>query len=149
MVTIPPALVMIIRHGEKPGDPANDDDGGPHLAPLGSGRSAGLPSLFTPDPNAQMPVANWEHLSCDVAIGTKNQFTGTYVSSGINAGQSRFPTPDFLFATQQDPPNTGSNRPAKRSLHWPRRCSLITTRTSRLIRTSQTTPTTTSTVSPL
>ena len=111
MVTNPPALVMIIRHGEKPGDPANDDDGGPHLAPLGSGRAAALASLFTPDPNALMPVANWEQLSCDLAIGTKNQFTGTYVSSGINAGQSRFPTPDFLFATQQDPPNTGSNRP--------------------------------------
>ena len=113
MVTNPPALVMIIRHGEKPGDPANDDDGGPHLALLGSGRAAALPSLFTPDPNAPMPVANWAQLSCDVSANTKNQFTGSYVSSGINAGQSRFPTPDFLFATQQDPPNTGSNRPAE------------------------------------
>jgi len=101
---------MIIRHGEKPGDPANDDDGGPHLATLGSGRAAALPYLFTPDPNAQMPVANWEQLSCDLATGTKNEFTGTYVSSGINAGQSRFPTPDFLFATQA---GASSNRPGE------------------------------------
>jgi len=113
MVTNPPALVMIIRHGEKPGDPANDDDGGPHLATLGSGRAAALPSLFTPDPNAQMPVANWEQLSCNLATtSTQSEFTGTYVSSGINAGQSRFPTPDFLFATQQAS-NTSSNRPAE------------------------------------
>jgi hypothetical protein len=101
---------MIIRHGEKPGDPANDDNGGPHLATLGSGRAAALPSLFTPDPNAQMPVAGWSQLSCDVAISTKDQFSGTYVSSGINAGQSRFPTPDFLFATQGD---SSSNRPGE------------------------------------
>lgn len=110
MATNPPALVMIIRHGEKPGDPANDDDGGPHLATLGSGRAAALPSLFTPDPNAVTPVANWTQLSCDVATSTESQFTGSYVSSGINAGQSRFPTPDFLFATQQ---STSSNRPAE------------------------------------
>ena len=109
MVTNPPALVMIIRHGEKPGDPANDDDGGQHLATLGSGRAAALPSLFTPDPNAQMPVAGWSQLSCDLATGTKNEFTGTYVPSGINAGQSRFPTPDFLFATQAG----ASNRPGE------------------------------------
>ena len=110
MVTNPPALVMIIRHGEKPGDPANDDNGGPHLATLGSGRAAALPSLFTPDPNAQMPVAGWSQLSCDVATSTKSQFTGTYVSSGINAGQSRFPTPDFLFAPQA---GASSNRPGE------------------------------------
>ncbi len=110
MITNSPALVMIIRHGEKPGDPANDDNGGPHLATLGSGRAAALPSLFTPDPNAQMPVAGWEQLSCDLATSTKSQFTGTYVSSGINAGQSRFPTPDFLFATQA---GSSSNRPAE------------------------------------
>lgn len=107
MVTNPPALVMIIRHGEKPGDPANDDDGGAHLATLGSGRAAALPSLFTPDPNAQTPVAGWSQLSCDLATGAKSGFTGTYVSSGINAGQSRFPTPSFLFATQAG----ASNRP--------------------------------------
>jgi len=110
MSTNPPALVMIIRHGEKPGDPANDDNGGPHLATLGSGRAAALPYLFTPDPNAQMPVAGWSQLSCDLATGTKNEFTGTYVASGINAGQSRFPTPDFLFATQA---GASSNRPAE------------------------------------
>ena len=110
MVTNPPALVMIIRHGEKPGDPSNDDNGGPHLATLGSGRAAALPSLFTPDPNAQMPVAGWNQLSCNVAPSTTSQFSGTYVSSGISAGQSRFPTPSFLFATQGD---SSSNRPGE------------------------------------
>jgi len=109
MVTNPPALVMIIRHGEKPGDPANDDNGGPHLATLGSGRAAALPYLFTPDPNAQTPVAGWSQLSCDLATGTKNEFTGTYVPSGVNAGQSRFPTPSFLFATKAG----ASNRPGE------------------------------------
>lgn len=106
MATNPPALVMIIRHGEKPGDPSNDNDGGPFLSTLGSARAAALPSLFTPDPTAT--PANMQQLSCDLAVGTELAFTGTYVSSRISAGQSRFKTPDFLFATQ---PDSSSARP--------------------------------------
>ena len=111
-MTNPPSLVMIIRHGEKPGNPDNDTDGGPHLAPLGSGRAAALPSLFTPDPNAT-PVSKLQQLSCNLEVDSETLFTGNYLNSGISAGQPRFPTPSLLFATKQDPPNTGSNRPVE------------------------------------
>jgi hypothetical protein len=43
-----PAQVLIIRHGEKVGNPKKEDDGGPHLSIQGSARAAGLPSLFVP-----------------------------------------------------------------------------------------------------
>jgi len=41
-----PSQVLIIRHGEKVGDPKKDDDGGRHLSIQGSARAAALPSLF-------------------------------------------------------------------------------------------------------
>jgi hypothetical protein len=113
-----PSLVMVIRHGEKPGDPANDDDGGPSLSVLGSARAAALPSLFTPDPTTT-PVGSLQQLTCDLTVGaTGSQFSGAYSSSEISAGQSRFQTPQFLFATQQTPPSKknpsgGSNRPVE------------------------------------
>ena len=50
-----PSLVMIIRHGEKPGDPAEDTSGGKHLSALGSARAAALPSLFTPSHRTEYP----------------------------------------------------------------------------------------------
>jgi hypothetical protein len=105
-----PTLVMIIRHGEKPGDPSNDDDGGPSLSTLGSARAAALPSLFTPDPTAT--PGNDTQLTCDLTVGAESEFSGAYSSSGINAGQSRFATPDFLFATAQGS-STSSNRPVE------------------------------------
>ncbi|MEJ0076741.1 MAG: hypothetical protein WDO17_15075 [Alphaproteobacteria bacterium] len=43
-----PSTVMIIRHGEKLGDPVSDDDGGKHLSLQGSARAAALPTLFLP-----------------------------------------------------------------------------------------------------
>jgi hypothetical protein len=104
-----PSLVMIIRHGEKPGNPNNDKDGGPNLSVLGSARAAALPSLFTPDPTAK-PVGNTPQLVCDLTAGAESQFTGVYSSSKINVGQSRFPTPDFLFATK---PSNSSSRPVE------------------------------------
>ena len=104
-----PSLVMIIRHGEKPGNPSNDKDGGPNLSVLGSARAAALPSLFTPDPKAK-PVGNSPQLVCDVAVGAKSQFTGAYSSSKLKAGQSRFLTPEFLFATK---PSHSSSRPVE------------------------------------
>jgi hypothetical protein len=112
-----PSLVMVIRHGEKPGDPSNDDDGGPSLSALGSARAAALPSLFTPDPTAT-PVGSLQQLTCDLTVGTASQFSGEYSSSQISAGQSRFQTPKFLFATQQKSaskkhPSGGSNRPVE------------------------------------
>ena len=48
MATNTPAQILIIRHGEKIGDPKKDDDGGRHLSIRGSARAAGLPSLFVP-----------------------------------------------------------------------------------------------------
>jgi hypothetical protein len=102
---------MIIRHGEKPGNPATDTNGGPNLSVLGSARAAALPSLFTPDPTAAPPPTNPpSQLACDVIAGFSGEFSGKYVSSGMPAGSSRFPPPNFLFATEV----TGSsNRPVE------------------------------------
>lgn len=103
-----PSLVMIIRHGEKPGDPNNDNDGGPNLSILGSARAAALPSLFTPDPT-QSPAA-LPQLTCDLAVGAEGEFSGVYGNSDILVGGSRFPTPNFLFATT---PTNSSSRPVE------------------------------------
>ena len=103
-----PKMVMIIRHGEKPGDPDNDNDGGPNLSILGSARAAALPSLFTPDPT-QWP-ATMPQLTCDLAVGAEGEFSGVYGNSNIKAGASRYPTPNFLFATA---PTNSSSRPVE------------------------------------
>jgi hypothetical protein len=105
-----PTLLMIIRHGEKPGPPGNDKDGGPDLSILGSARAAALPSLFTPDPTAQA-LNNMQQLACDLTVGAPSQFNGAYNSSKHAAGQSRFPTPDFLFATAPGTGKHSSHRP--------------------------------------
>lgn len=102
-----PSAVMIIRHGEKPGDPDNED-GGPNLSILGSARAAALPSLFTPDP-AQTP-ATTPQLTCDLLTSFANEFGAQYGSSLLNAGDSRYPTPDFVFATA---PTNSSSRPVE------------------------------------
>ena len=103
-----PKMVMLIRHGEKPGDPSEDESGGPHLSILGSARAAALPSLFTPDPIAP-PVEDLHQLTCELAVGrTEGHFTGAYNASKVPAGQSPFLTPDFLFASKSD---KGSHRP--------------------------------------
>jgi hypothetical protein len=100
-----PLLVMIIRHGEKPGDPSNED-GGPDLSILGSARAAALPSLFIPSPLS----GNVSQLTCKLAVGAESQFTGVYGSSKLPATESRFPTPSFLFATA---PSNSSSRPVE------------------------------------
>jgi hypothetical protein len=102
-----PSLVMIIRHGEKPGDPAEDTSGGKHLSALGSARAAALPSLFTPNPTTP-PVHKLEQISCDVKPADKAEFSGTYKPSGFPAGAPTFSVPNFLFAAQND---SGSHRP--------------------------------------
>jgi hypothetical protein len=103
-----PLGVIIIRHGEKPGDPNNDKDGGPNLSILGTARAAALPSLFTPDPT-QSP-ATLPQLTCDLAVGAEGEFSGVYGNSNIKAGESRYPTPVFLFATA---PSNSSSRPVE------------------------------------
>lgn len=103
-----PQVVMIIRHGEKPGDPDNDQNGGPNLSILGSARAAALASLFTPDPT-QSP-ATLPQLTCDLAVGAESEFSGVYGNSNVKVGDSRFDTPKFLFATA---PSNSSSRPVE------------------------------------
>jgi len=103
-----PLAVMIIRHAEKPGDPGNDNDGGPNLSILGTARAAALPSLFTSDPK-QSP-ATLPQLTCDLAVGAEAEFCGVYGNSNIKAGESRYPTPVFLFATAS---SNSSGRPVE------------------------------------
>jgi hypothetical protein len=105
-----PKMVIVIRHGEKPGDPDDEKDGGPHLSILDSARAAALPSLFTPSPNGST-VKGLHQLAADLSIGSKQtHFTGTYRSTVTEASQPRFPTPNFLFATK---PDEGSHRPVE------------------------------------
>ncbi len=102
-----PRFVMIIRHGEKPGDPNTDKkEDGPNLSILGSARATALPSLFTPDPTVT-PRHDYKQLTCKLT-GAESKFTGKYKLSDIPLGQSRFPQPDFLFATAR---SHHSNRP--------------------------------------
>ena len=102
-----PKKVMIIRHGEKPGNPENED-GGPNLSILGSARAAALPSLFTSD--ATKSPATLAQLTWHLATGADDKFKGKYVDSTLKAGQARFSTPKFLFATH---PSHSSSRPVE------------------------------------
>jgi hypothetical protein len=94
-----PNHVLIIRHGEKLGDPSTDESGGPDLSIRGSTRAAALPSLFLP---ATPPLA------CTLAVESKAGFSGTYNQVNLQGEPARFPTPQFLFATQA---SKNSNRP--------------------------------------
>lgn len=100
MSTNLPSQVLIIRHGEKLGDAANDKSGGPHLSMQGSARAAALPSLFVP---ATPP------LSCDLKTGSGN-FTGHYKPEKNGGGKPRFDTPKVLFATEN---GSHSHRPVE------------------------------------
>jgi hypothetical protein len=84
-----PSQVLIIRHGEKLGDPKKDDDGGPHLSIQGSARAADLPALFVP----ALPQP-----SCALRHKAK-EFHGRYQGIPIKGKASRFSTPNFIFAT--------------------------------------------------
>jgi hypothetical protein len=64
---------MIIRHGEKVGDPSDDMTGGIHLAIQGSAPAAALPTLFYSDQDA---------LSCEVTA-IESSFTGQYEATSI------------------------------------------------------------------
>ncbi len=85
-----PSQILIIRHGEKVGDPKKDDDGGRHLSIAGSARAAALPSLFAP----AMPQS-----SCKLD-SRAGEFIGLYRQIPLKGKASRFATPNFIFATQ-------------------------------------------------
>jgi hypothetical protein len=104
-----PKLVIIIRHGEKPGDPANENDNtSPDLSIRGSARAAALPSLFTPDPTGTGTTGS--QLSCNVSGPASSQFSGTYQVDGSQMPAPRFPTPQHIFATKA---SSNSNRPVE------------------------------------
>ena len=84
-----PSQVLIIRHGEKVGDPRKDDDGGRHLSVRGSARAAAVPSLFIPT----LP-----QLSCALHRHALD-FVGGYRQIPLKGAASRFLTPNFIFAT--------------------------------------------------
>lgn len=92
--------VLIIRHGEKVGDPKTDNDGGPALSIRGSARAAALPSLFVP----AMPQT-----SCRLHRNHPN-FNGDYRPIPIKGSAPRFATPNFIFATEK---SKHSNRPVE------------------------------------
>lgn len=86
-----PQQVLIIRHGEKVGNPKKDDDGGNNLSIRGSARAAALPSLFAPEQS---------QLACDLVLDLDPlNFAGTYETIPIKGTRPRFPTPQSIFAT--------------------------------------------------
>jgi hypothetical protein len=92
---------MIVRHGEKVGDPADDKSGSPDLSVQGSARAVALPSLF---------LAPQSHDSCAIAQDGGG-FEGTYsAAAAAPAKAPRFATPAFIFATQV---SKHSNRPVE------------------------------------
>ena len=105
-----PALVMLIRHGEKPGAPDKDDDTpSPDLSIRGSARAAALPTLFTPDPTGVGKAG--QQLGCGLRTGGSAIFSGTYKTPAATlAPGARFPTPQHLGAAQA---SKNSNRPAQ------------------------------------
>ena len=95
-----PKQVLIIRHGEKVGDPKKDDDGGNNLSILGAARAAALPSLFVPGQS---------QLACDLVLDLDPlMFTGKYETIPIKGTRPRFPTPQTIMATA---PSKHSQRP--------------------------------------
>ena len=98
-----PIQVLIIRHGEKVGDPKKDNDGGRHLSIQGSARAAALPSLFVP----ALP-----QLSCDLHHHAED-FTGSYRQVPLKGTAARFRAPNLIFATAR---SKDSKRPIEQSL---------------------------------
>src|SRR5205085_8777456 len=85
-----PSQVLIIRHGEKVGDPKKDDDGGRHLSIRGSARAAALPSLFA----GPLP-----QLSCKF-YAKAGTLVGEYRDIPLKGPAPRFTAPNFIFATE-------------------------------------------------
>jgi hypothetical protein len=90
VITSKPLNVMIIRHGEKPGNPEDDKNGGPDLSVKGSARATALPILF-------LPIA--KNLACSLKNGDSGSFIANYSPSQVAGPLPRFPVPDFIFST--------------------------------------------------
>ena len=86
-----PKQVLIIRHGEKVGDPKKDNDGGRNLSVRGSARAAALPALFVP----AMPQS-----ACRLHQET-GEFIGSYQQIPLKGSAPKFATPNFIFATER------------------------------------------------
>ena len=84
-----PKQVLIIRHGEKCGDPKTDDDGGNNLSIRGSARATALPALFAPGQS---------QLACEFDFVPPG-FAGSYEQIPLKGMRPRFPTPETIFAT--------------------------------------------------
>lgn len=124
-----PGTVMIIRHGEKLGDPVSDDDGGKHLSLQGSARAAALPSLFlpswwqppSPPPSpAPKPPPSGPILECEFDAG-KATLSATYQPKTGPMAASRFPAPAVIFATED---SKHSSRPVDTISPTASACSL-------------------------
>ncbi|MDX6444582.1 MAG: hypothetical protein QOH71_1656 [Blastocatellia bacterium] len=85
-----PSQVLIIRHGEKLGDPKKDNDGGRHLSIRGSARAAALPSLFDP---AQ------PQLACKLYRKAEEVIAG-YRQVPVKGPAQRLLSPNYVFATE-------------------------------------------------
>jgi hypothetical protein len=103
-----PKIVMLIRNGEKPGDPTIDQGNEPGLSVVGTAQVGTLPSRFLP---AARPV------ECAL-FSTRNCFSGGYstipkyevetlrITQSVN--KIGFVTPHFLFAAKD---SSASSRP--------------------------------------
>ena len=95
-----PGQVLIIRHGEKLGDPKKDDDGERHLSIQGSARAAALPELFVP---AQPQLGCALHHKAE-------EFHGHYREIPTKGKAPWFLAPNYFSSTQH---SKNSNRPVE------------------------------------
>ena len=110
-----PSKVMIIRHGEKLGDPTSDDSGGKHLSLQGSARAAALPALFLPSwwqpppltPPPPPPPPAGPVLECKLEASS-GAFAGSYEAKTGPSVAPRFAQPAVVVATAE---SGHSNRP--------------------------------------
>src|SRR5260370_13102669 len=97
-----PSQVLIIRHGEKVGNPKKDDDGGRNLSILGFARAAAVPSLFAP---ALSPP------SCKLHIKS-GAFVGLHRPNPLKRKPPQFSPPNFTLPTQYSNPHHPPSRSA-------------------------------------
>lgn len=101
-----PGQVLIIRHGEKVGDPKKDDDGGNDLSIQGSARAAALPVLFVPGQLQLSCEIDYHPPSSDPLNHNPASFGASYHKIPLKGKAPRFPTPNFIFATQRSKNST-------------------------------------------